>query len=201
MTITEQKAELRRHVIARVRALTSEKWQRSGHEIPNLLQGCLEWSKVRTVGLFWSHDWELDLSPVWQWAGDQGLRLAAPAFLPETGRYVWKRVEDFKTEMNTGRFGVAEPAHRCPEMDASELDWLLVPGVAFDAEGGRLGRGKGHYDRWLLGSSRGIRCGIGFEEQVVPKVPLEPHDIRLHYVLTPEQVRNCQSVLNSFHAN
>ncbi len=201
MTLPEQKSALRREVIARVNALTEETRQRSGPAIARHLLECPEWESVRTVGLFWSHGWELDLRPVWRFVGEQGLRMAAPAYRPLTGEYVWKLVEDFKTEMIPGHFGVLEPMARCREVAADALDWVLVPGVAFDAEGGRLGRGKGHYDRWLLASSRGIRCGIGFEEQIVTKVPLEPHDIRLHYVVTPAQVRHCRSVLNSFHAN
>jgi 5-formyltetrahydrofolate cyclo-ligase len=62
----------------------------------------------------------------------------------------------------------------------------LVPGLAFDPSGRRLGRGKGFYDR-LLAMVRGRKCGIAFEEQVVPEIPVEPHDIRLDCLLTPRR--------------
>jgi 5-formyltetrahydrofolate cyclo-ligase len=61
---------------------------------------------------------------------------------------------------------------------------ILVPGVAFDLHGGRLGRGKGYYDR-LLKELRGTTCGVAFDQQVVEAIPVEPHDVRLDHVLTP----------------
>lgn len=201
MTLAEQKKALRRDVLSRIYTLTEETRKQAGAAIARILPSCPDWSNARTVGLFWSHGWELDLSPVWQIASREGLHVAAPAFHPITREYVWRLVTDFRSELVPGELGVFEPLAHCREIPADILDWVLVPGVAFDSEGGRLGRGKGHYDRWLLGSSRAIRCGIGFEEQVVTKVPLEPHDVRLHYVVTPARVRDCRSVLNSFHAN
>jgi 5-formyltetrahydrofolate cyclo-ligase len=60
----------------------------------------------------------------------------------------------------------------------------LVPGVAFDVRGGRLGRGRGFYDRLLAGVS-GAKCGVAFDEQIVDAVPAGPLDIRLNCILTP----------------
>jgi 5-formyltetrahydrofolate cyclo-ligase len=61
---------------------------------------------------------------------------------------------------------------------------VLVPGVAFDSHGRRLGRGKGFYDQ-LLAFVRGTKCGVAFDEQIVPEIPIEPHDVRLNCILTP----------------
>jgi 5-formyltetrahydrofolate cyclo-ligase len=63
---------------------------------------------------------------------------------------------------------------------------ILVPGVAFDLRGGRLGRGRGYYDR-LLSGLQGYRCGVAFDEQIVDRVPLEPHDASLNCILTPSR--------------
>jgi 5-formyltetrahydrofolate cyclo-ligase len=60
----------------------------------------------------------------------------------------------------------------------------LVPGVAFDLHGRRLGRGKGFYDR-LLADVRGKTCGVAFDEQIVREVPVEPHDSDVNCILTP----------------
>jgi 5-formyltetrahydrofolate cyclo-ligase len=64
------------------------------------------------------------------------------------------------------------------------LDLILVPGVAFDLQGRRLGRGKGYYDQ-LLGALHGTRCGVAFDQQVVDEIPMAPHDMTLHCILTP----------------
>jgi 5-formyltetrahydrofolate cyclo-ligase len=65
-----------------------------------------------------------------------------------------------------------------------------VPGLAFDRRGGRLGRGKGYYDRFLLETS-GLRVGICFEDQVVEKIPGEAHDLRMDFLITPAGIFPC----------
>ena len=86
--------------------------------------------------------------------------------------------------MVTGQFGIREPAARCPEIPLSRLDLILVPGVAFDWHGRRLGRGKGFYDR-LLAGTRGVKCGIAFDEQMVNEVPAGSLDARMNFMMTP----------------
>jgi 5-formyltetrahydrofolate cyclo-ligase len=66
----------------------------------------------------------------------------------------------------------------------NRLDFILVPGVAFDLHGRRLGRGRGFYDQ-LLANVRGRTCGVAFDEQIVRDVPIEPHDVSLNCILTP----------------
>jgi 5-formyltetrahydrofolate cyclo-ligase len=61
---------------------------------------------------------------------------------------------------------------------------ILVPGVAFDLRGGRLGRGRSYYDR-LLTEIQGIKCGVAFDEQIVETVPAGSLDVRMDFVLTP----------------
>jgi 5-formyltetrahydrofolate cyclo-ligase len=65
---------------------------------------------------------------------------------------------------------------------------FLVPGVAFDARGARLGRGAGWYDRALAAHPRGVRVGLAFEFQVVPALPEAPWDVRMHAVVTDERL-------------
>jgi 5-formyltetrahydrofolate cyclo-ligase len=64
------------------------------------------------------------------------------------------------------------------------VDLILVPGLAFDLRGHRLGRGKGYYDQLLRGLG-GITCGVAFDQQIVAGIPVEPHDVRVNRVLTP----------------
>jgi 5-formyltetrahydrofolate cyclo-ligase len=83
-----------------------------------------------------------------------------------------------------GAFQVREPVAGCPVVAMNRLDLALVPGLAFDARGHRLGRGKGFYDRLLAGFP-GRTVGVAFDFQVVAQVPVEPHDIALNAVVTP----------------
>lgn len=86
-----------------------------------------------------------------------------------------------------GRYGILEPSGTTCYTDYEAIDLAVIPGVAFDKEGGRLGRGKGYYDR-LLGRIRAHRdiykIGICFDFQMVDKVPATAHDIRMDEVIT-----------------
>ncbi|WP_166830843.1 5-formyltetrahydrofolate cyclo-ligase [Thalassoroseus pseudoceratinae] len=103
------------------------------------------------------------------------------------------------TDLTAGRFGILEPTPqlrtdplRCPPID--ELDVVLVPGVAFDFHGGRLGHGQGFYDRLLSRlPQRTMLVGVAFDCQIVSHVPAEPHDIPMHFILTESTLHDCRS--------
>ena len=97
-------------------------------------------------------------------------------------------------ELTSGEFGILEPSaerRRQPErsVKASSLDLIIVPGVAFDAAGGRLGHGKGYYDR-LLGviAESTVKVGVAFDCQIVASVPTDGHDIAMDIVVTQSKV-------------
>ena len=104
----------------------------------------------------------------------------------ETEIYVACRILNASVDVQIGKFGIREPSPRCPEVPLNQLDFVLVPGVAFDVYGRRLGRGKGYYDR-LLAQVGGKTCGVAFDEQIVGEVPVGPLDIVLNCILTPER--------------
>ena len=86
-------------------------------------------------------------------------------------------------ELVSGRYGVREPV--AAAVPLAREDWVIVPGVAFDAEGGRLGRGAGFYDRTFAAEGPSPRrIGVGFAFQGVAHVPMEPHDRRLDACVT-----------------
>jgi 5-formyltetrahydrofolate cyclo-ligase len=85
-------------------------------------------------------------------------------------------------QLKKGEFGVMEPT--CTQgVDPQEIDLIVVPGVGFDHRGHRLGHGKGHYDR-LLKKTRAYKVGLAFEEQLVPELPTEEHDVPVDALLT-----------------
>lgn len=85
--------------------------------------------------------------------------------------------------LEVGFRGVREPVG--PTVDPEVVDVALIPGVAFDPRGGRLGSGGGHYDRLLARlPDATLRIGVGFTCQMVPRVPREPHDQAMHLLVT-----------------
>lgn len=94
-------------------------------------------------------------------------------------------VRDLERDLEPGRHGLREPLAHLPEVPAHEIDVVLVPGVAFDARGGRLGRGGGFYDRFLgQAGMRAARVGVCFEVQIVDAVPRERHDALMDHLVT-----------------
>lgn len=90
-----------------------------------------------------------------------------------------------RQELETGAYGILEPCgvHVVP---LAALELIVVPGVAFDLAGHRLGYGKGYYDR-LLHECRGLLVGLCFDFQLVEKLPAEAHDVRMNMVVTDER--------------
>jgi len=119
-------------------------------------------------------------------AANAGKQVFLPRFQVDTKSYTACRVESAETDLRVGQFGIREPTETCPEIPLNRLDLILVPGVAFDLHGRRLGRGKGFYDQ-LLAAVRGRTCGVAFDEQIVNEVPVEPHDVVLNCILTPSR--------------
>lgn len=73
-----------------------------------------------------------------------------------------------------------------------QIDAIIVPGIAFDRHGHRLGRGKGFYDRWLRGVQRAALIGAAFCEQIVEAVPVEAHDVAMHSLASADGVEACR---------
>ena len=127
---------------------------------------------------------ELDVWPLLEKLLAAGKICALPWYDAEQNAYGAKVVEDLAADIVPGRFGVREPAAGCAEMPLAEFDLVLVPGLAFDETGHRLGRGQGFYDR-ILAAAGGVKCGVAHNFQLLEKVPTEAHDARVNFIFTP----------------
>lgn len=129
---------------------------------------------------------ELDVWPVLEWSLAGGKIIALPSFDRDENVYLARRIKNPALEIVAGKFGVREPLSSCGEIPLKHFDLVLVPGVAFDLSGKRLGRGRGFYDR-LLELVSGIKCGVGYDFQLLEEIPTEPHDAKVDFVLTPSR--------------
>ena len=87
-----------------------------------------------------------------------------------------------ETRLELGSFHIEEPTGD-DVADVDDIELMIVPAVAFDRKGNRLGRGKGFYDR-LLATSRATKIGVGYEFQLLDSIPSEPHDVAMDMVIT-----------------
>jgi len=129
---------------------------------------------------------EPDVWPVLERSMALGTVCALPYFDASTQAYGARVIQKIGTDLVAGKFGVREPAAQCAAMPLNQLDLVLVPGLAFDRFGSRLGRGRGFYDR-LLGEVSGVKCGICYQGQLLESLPTEGHDVSVSFIVTPNE--------------
>jgi 5-formyltetrahydrofolate cyclo-ligase len=92
------------------------------------------------------------------------------------------------SELEEGAFGVLEPVASAPIIAPSSVDLVIVPGLAFDGRGHRLGYGRAFYDRMLPNMPQAFRVGFAYDFQVLMELPIDEHDVPMHVVVTDSQV-------------
>lgn len=139
------------------------------------------WQDARVLAAFAALPGEPDLQPL-DWVGEKTVLLPRV----DGDDLVFHAVSE-ATQLKPGTFGVMEPdPAKCPASDPREAAMIFVPGVAFTADGQRLGRGRGFYDRLLAVLPPHIlRVGVCFPDQIVADIPGEPHDEEVDIVLSP----------------
>jgi 5-formyltetrahydrofolate cyclo-ligase len=179
---TELLAAAKARVRARYRALREAKTpdEVRGDSIA-LCRRLAEWDvlrKARRVMAYIAFRNELDLSPLFEALPDiewivprvVGTRLVLHPYDPQ--------------RLVRHRFGMLEPAADLPVIAPDTLDVVLVPGVCFDLQGGRMGFGGGFYDSFLP-TTHALRVGITFDDCLLDELPCDAHDQRMDWVITP----------------
>ncbi|MBK8913232.1 MAG: 5-formyltetrahydrofolate cyclo-ligase [Phycisphaerales bacterium] len=188
------KADLRSLVKARVAALSPEQRRTASAAACARLMAQPEFQNARVILAFLSLPDEIDADGVTRAALADGRRVCLPRVDWNARTMAPVEIRSLDADVSPpGRHGLREP-RVAPAVDAAEIDFVLVPGVALSEEGGRLGRGAGFYDRFLADPRlRAVRCGFAFEAQIVEHVPLEAHDARMNLIVTEQRTIRCDS--------
>jgi 5-formyltetrahydrofolate cyclo-ligase len=132
------------------------------------------------VAGFWPMGEEVDVRPLLHVLAARGHAIALPR-TPRRGHPLAFHAHDLRAPLERGPFGTSQPPADAPVLVP---DLVVVPLLAFDRGGRRLGYGGGYYDRTLAALPTAFRLGVAFAAQEVPSVPAGPHDIPLHAVAT-----------------
>lgn len=136
--------------------------------------------ELRTIAVFAALPGEVDLTELI--ARHPECRWAYPRVVGAT--LVFHGVRDPAADLTSGAFGIREPAPTMAVIPLAEIDAFLCPGLAFDAQGGRLGRGRGFYDRVLAGARpAALKVGVCFARQIVATTFPEAHDVPMDVVI------------------
>jgi 5-formyltetrahydrofolate cyclo-ligase len=179
------KDRLRREAFARRDALDRDWRRQAAQTIARRALELPELRDVQPVGGYWPIRSEVDPRPLMRALLKRGQTVALSQILhPKLSWREWRPGD----VLVKGGFGVREPGPDAPEC----FPWaLLVPLAAFDRRGSRLGYGKGHFDRTIAALSElhpVVTIGLAYAAQEVPSVPAEPHDRRLDFIVTEQEV-------------
>ena len=177
MTLSDKKA-LRRVVRADIAKLSAEEKRSLSADIFSSIEALKEVKEASVIALFAS-------------LSDEPQTAEIIAKFSKTKRIVLPRIEgeemnfyDIADGLQSGAFGIMEPISTTP-IEPSEIDVMILPGVAFTSHGARLGRGKGFYDKYLSHNSfRAYTIGVCYPCQVVKSIPTEEHDKMLDRVIS-----------------
>lgn len=183
----ERKRALRAEVTeARLRLSQQDRAQRS-RGVADRVAALEAFARARILALYPSMGAEVDTSEIARRALAAGKILAWPQLDPGSRALAFARC--LPEALVPGPLETRQPPGDAARVQLEQIDVILVPGVAFDAGGRRLGRGRGHYDATLAAlPARAVRIGLAFEVQLVPEVPREAHDVRLDAVVTERRV-------------
>jgi 5-formyltetrahydrofolate cyclo-ligase len=179
------KHSLRREAKRRLRALTPAERELAGRSIAERVWELAELRGARALLLYAALEEEVPTDGIADRARRSGIRLVYPRCLPSGVAMTLHEVGSPGELRSGGRYGLAEPAADCPLVEPDEIEVALVPGLAWDRAGHRLGRGAGYYDRLFASPAWDpFRCGIFFAAQELPAIPVDPWDEHLHAVVT-----------------
>ncbi|MFZ5816252.1 MAG: 5-formyltetrahydrofolate cyclo-ligase [Bacillota bacterium] len=184
-----EKRALRREMIARRQGLEPAERARRSRAAQEALIATDWFHQARSLLLYLPIRGEVETGLLAEAARAAGKRLLLPRVEREPVPRLW--LHQWVGEPVAGAYGIQEPAPDWPRVEPGEVDLAVVPGVAFDRTGNRLGYGGGYYDRTLPLMGRGRFVALAYAFQLVEALPAEPHDVRLHGIATEEGVIRC----------
>jgi 5-formyltetrahydrofolate cyclo-ligase len=185
----ETKDELRALIRRRIAGIGPDLADLKSRQATESLVSCEEFVRANTVFVFLSMTSEPSTDALIAIAVTQGKRVAVPKTIWNSGEMLVVAFGGDEEELSVGEKGIREP-RGSETVPIGDIELAIVPGVAFDDLGNRLGRGGGFYDRFLSSEEFvGVSCGLAYEEQVVDRVPTTDHDQPIDMLITDSRIR------------
>ncbi len=183
--VGREKETLRREMLQKRKSLSEEEIREASLKVCERIKELSSFKRAKTVMLYYPVRGEIDLRPLFEEVlRDPQKVLLLPKVTRDGDMLAVELAEG--TPLVKGGFGIPEPAGG-RIFKPEKIDFVTVPGVAFDKRGCRLGMGKGFYDRFLP-RVKGVKVGVAYDFQLVENVPCEEHDIPLDLIVTPSGI-------------
>jgi 5-formyltetrahydrofolate cyclo-ligase len=183
------KKELRRRLQAVLSSIPPAVLVERSRLAASLLFNEPEYRRAEIMMVYLSHKQEADTTRIVLQAWQDHKRVLAPQVSWESKAMIPIEISNLDEDVGRNEMGLREPV-KGPPIPIELIDLVVVPGLAFDGTGSRLGRGRGFYDRFLARSEfRGVACGFALESQMVEVIPARPHDMKIDMLVTDVAVR------------
>ena len=181
------KTEIRQSALEKRSALSGAEKRIKDLKIAKLLESQDFFQDAKKILIYYSHHNEVDtLYLMKKWMHEKNLFL--PRLTSEDNFVALPLITLEALELN--QFGIPEPPKSEHEI-SPKLDLIIVPGVAFDGKGGRIGMGKGYYDRFLAGKREVPKVALAYSAQVLDTVPQDPYDESIDMIATEDELIRC----------
>ena len=184
MKIATKRERARTETLHRREALTPEERARLSQRIVDFAARWIQSEGFYSVMLYLSMRSEVETTGLLEGLLNSGVQICAPAINTEQLELTPRRIQNPKTELVPHRFGMLQPNDTCPIFPTEHLQLIVVPGIAFDQKGYRLGYGKGFYDRFLTKCPHAISIGLAYQIQIVEDTFPQTWDVPVQYIFT-----------------
>ena len=188
--LADEKNKMRKHYLAERKGLDADLRASADLAICTALESLAELKTAENIAGYVSDGTEVDLKALLLECKKAKKKVFLPRYSASSGAvYEMVEINDLSLDLVLGKYGLMEPVQTLPAATARQIDEMLwlVPGVAFDNTGARLGRGKGIYDR-LLDNSSALSIGIFYQCQEADKIPAGEHDQSLDMIVTEKMI-------------
>jgi len=184
------KTETRNRILKRRDLLAHSKRVHNSSLISKRLTDLYEYKRAGTVLFYLDFRSEVMTLGMVELALNAGKRVIAPKVVSKTHTMRLFDIQDLTHQLAPGYMGIPEPIPElCEEVGPEVIDVVVLPGVGFDERGARLGYGGGYYDRLAENLRKeAILVALAFEVQIDDRIPTEPHDRLMHYIVTEDRV-------------
>ena len=184
--VQELKTKIRTRIKKLLRNQKEEERLRKSLVILEKLFALPEFQNSKTVLFYASFDGEVETFEMMKQAQKLGKKIVLPIIRLKERKIIPALIHDLTEDLEAGPFGIPQPRYdKTRSLNPTDFDLVIVPGVAFDKENSRLGRGQGYYDRFLETLPRRIpTIGLAFDFQVVDRLPHQAHDVSVSYVMS-----------------
>jgi len=187
------KEKIRKEIKEKTRKHSKEDNRKKSKEIKERLFGLSEFKDAETVLFYISYNGEVFTHDMIV-ESFYKKNIIVPVSNTEDCSLTLSHLKSWE-ELSIGSYGILEPRiEKIRKAKIEDIDLIIVPGVAFDMKGNRLGHGKGYYDR-LLEKTKSVKIGLSFKFQIVEKIPIDSHDKSLDMIITEKRIIRCQDRL------